>query len=50
MSSPSFLGGDLQTQKGAANSEVISAEDVEKYYMSSASPEVVEGCNAVMVV
>lgn len=48
MSSPSFLGGDLQTQKGAANSEVISAEDVEKYYMSKASPKVVEGSNAAM--
>lgn len=48
MPSPSFLGANLQSKKGAANSEVISAEDVEKYYMSKASPKVVEGSNAAM--
>ncbi|AEJ01289.1 hypothetical protein Nit79A3_1457 [Nitrosomonas sp. Is79A3] len=48
MPSPSFLGGKLQTKKGSANSEVISAEDVDKYYVSKASPKVVEGSNAAM--
>lgn len=45
---PSFLGAKVQTRKGSANSEVISAEDVDKNYMSKASPKVVEGSNASM--
>ncbi len=48
MPSPSFLGGKVQTRKGSSGSEVISAEDVDKYYMSKASPKVVEGSNASM--
>ncbi len=48
MPSASFLGGKLQAKKGSANSEVITAEDVDKYYMSKASPKVVEGSNASM--
>ena len=46
--SPSFLGAKVQTRKGSSGSEVISAEDVDKYYMSKASPKVVEGSNASM--
>lgn len=45
---PSFLGAKVQTRKGSSGSEVISAEDVDKYYMSKASPKIAEGSNAAM--
>lgn len=48
MPSGSFLGGKVQTRKGSSGSEVISAEDVDKNYMSKASPKIVEGANAAM--
>jgi hypothetical protein len=48
MPSGSFLGGKVQTRKGSSGSELISAEDVDKNYMSKASPKIVEGANAAM--
>ena len=48
MPSPSFLGGKVQAKKGASGSELISAEDVDKFYMGKASPKIVEGSNASM--
>lgn len=48
MTAPSYVGGRIQTKKGAVSSELISAEDVDKNYMSKASPKVVEGSNAAM--
>lgn len=46
--SPSFLGAGIQAKPGAANAELISAEDVAKYFMGKASPAIVEGSNAAM--
>lgn len=45
---PSFLGASLAVPAGQSGDEAISQADVEKLFMSKASPKIAEGSNAAM--